>query len=91
MPNDSDAFEQSPEYFASIIVALLRHFGHASVKLTATELKETAPLGLHIHGVKDEQAIELVIVSNPDAPQAVEEFVGLDYASSPLPDRSKLN
>lgn len=93
MPSDdADAFQQSPEYFASLIIAILRHFKQSSVTLSALELKETAPLSLHVvGGTKDGQSLLIEVIANPDAQSAVEEFVGLDYASSPLPDRNKLN
>lgn len=90
MPVSDEDFRPSPEYWASLIVAILRHYGQTSVVITHTEVQATAVLGMTLHAV-DNNSVEINVVQNPDAPAVVETFVGLDYASAHLPDPKKLN
>jgi hypothetical protein len=90
MPVSDDEFRPSPEYWASLIVAILRHYGQTSVTITQAELQATAVLGMTLHAI-DNTTVEISVVQNHDAPEVVETFVGLDYASAHLPDPKKLN
>jgi hypothetical protein len=92
MPVESNdgGFEPSPEYFASLIVAILRRFKLPEITLTMGDLKETAPLGMHIEVAKDGQSLKIEVI-NSEGSTPVETFVGLDFASYSMPDPSKLN
>jgi hypothetical protein len=89
MPVQSnEPFEGSPEYFASLIVAILRRFKQSGITLTVGDLRETAPLGMNIEVVGRGDALKIEIVSHDNY---IEEHVGLDYSSLPYCDPKKMN
>jgi hypothetical protein len=89
MASEGD-FNPSPEYWASLIVAILRRFKRNDITLTLQDMKETAPLGMHIVTSSDGSSLTIEVI-NSEGKTPVEDYVGLDFSSNTLPDPTRLN